>query len=120
MIEALRDAGPSMKGIQILCSGNLYQTNMSGQRILQQVGLTGIPVYNVANACASGSTAFREAYVAGASSAGDVAMAVGTGQMGKMGLLGAPSDPATSAEGVLGTGLMPGVFVMAGAEHMRK
>jgi acetyl-CoA acyltransferase len=120
VIEALRDAGLDMKDIQILCSGNLYQTNMSGQRVLQQVGMTGIPVYNVANACASGSTAVREAYFAVASGAYDVAMAVGTEQMGKMGLLGAPSDPSTSPEGVLGTGLMPGVFGMAGAEHMRK
>ena len=30
VIEALRDSGLSMKDIQILCSGNLYQTNMSG------------------------------------------------------------------------------------------
>jgi acetyl-CoA acyltransferase len=119
VIEALRDAGLAMKDIQILCSGNLYQTNMSGQRVLQHVGMTGIPVYNVANACASGSTAFREAYFAVASGAYDVAMAVGTEQMGKMGLLGAPADPSTSPEGVLGTGLMPGVFGMAGMEHMR-
>jgi acetyl-CoA acetyltransferase len=120
VIEALRDSGLDMKDIQILCSGNLYQTNMSGQRILQHVGMTGIPVYNVANACASGSTAFREAFFAVASGAYDVAMAVGTEQMGKMGLLGAPSDPSTSPEGVLGTGLMPGVFGMAGMEHMRQ
>ncbi|MGH2585159.1 MAG: thiolase C-terminal domain-containing protein [Dehalococcoidia bacterium] len=119
VIEALRDAGLAMKDIQILCSGNLYQTNMSGQRVLQHVGMTGIPDYNVANACASGSTAFREAYFAVASGAYDVAMAVGTEQMGKMGLLGAPADPSTSPEGVLGTGLMPGVFGMAGMEHMR-
>ena len=36
----------------------------SGQRILQQIGQTGIPVINVSNACATGSTAFREAYMA--------------------------------------------------------
>lgn len=119
VLLALKNAGLSMRDVQILVSGNLYQTNMSGQRILKEVGLTGIPVYNVANACASGSTAFREAYFAVASGAYDVALAVGTEQMGKMGLLGAPADPATSTEGVLGTGLMPGIFGMAGMEHMR-
>ncbi|HLZ70577.1 MAG TPA: beta-ketoacyl synthase N-terminal-like domain-containing protein [Dehalococcoidia bacterium] len=117
---ALKDAGLSLKDIQILMSGNLYQTSMSGQRILKEVGMTGVPVYNVSNACASGSTAFREAVFAVGSGAYEVAMAVGTEQMGKMGLLGAPSDPSTSPEGVLGTGLMPGVFGMAGMEHMRK
>ena len=63
---------------------------------------------------------FHEAYFAVASGAYDVALAVGTEQMDKMGLLGAPSDPSTSPEGVLGTGLIPGVFGMAGMEHMRK
>ncbi len=117
---ALKDAGLSIKDVQMVASGNLYQTNMSGQRVLKEIGMTGVPVYNVANACASGSTAFREAYFAVASGAYDIALAVGTEQMGKMGLLGAPRDPSTSPEGVLGTGLMPGVFGMAGMEHMRK
>jgi acetyl-CoA acetyltransferase len=42
--------------------------------------------------------------------------------MGKMGLLGAGGggDRAYSTEGVMGTGLMPGVFGQAGVEHMRK
>jgi acetyl-CoA acyltransferase len=120
VLLALKDAGLSLKDIQIVMSGNLYQTSMSGQRILKEIGMTGVPVYNVANACASGSTAFREAVFAVGSGAYDVALAVGTEQMGKMGLLGAPSDPSTSPEGVLGTGLMPGVFGMAGMEHMRK
>jgi acetyl-CoA acetyltransferase len=53
----------------------------------------------------------------------DVAMAVGVEQMGKQGLLGGGgggSDPAYSAEGRLGSGLMPAVFGQAGIEHMRK
>src|SRR5688572_16605876 len=71
-LEALSDAGMEMKSIEALYSGNLYQTSGSGQRILQQMGQTGIPVVNVANACATGSTAFREAYFAVASGAYDV------------------------------------------------
>ncbi len=123
-IEALKDAGMSMSDVQLLSSGNLYQANaMIGQRILQIIGQTGIPVINVSNACATGSTALREAYMAVASGAYDVAMAVGSEQMGKMGLLGAGGaggDPAYSTEGVVGSGLMPAVFGMAGVEHMKK
>ncbi len=121
---ALKDAGMTMADIELLASGNLYQSNaMVGQRILQIIGQTGIPVVNVANACATGSTALREAYLAVASGAYDVAMAVGSEQMGKMGLLGVGGgggDPAYSTEGVVGSGLMPAVFGMAGVEHMRK
>ncbi|MBI5947863.1 MAG: thiolase family protein [Chloroflexi bacterium] len=118
-LEALKDAGAEMKQVEALYSGNLYATSGSGQRILQQMGQTGIPVVNVANACATGSTAFREAYFAIASGAYDVVMAVGSEQMGKQGLLGSRGDPATSLEGRVGSYMMPAVFGMAGMEHMR-
>ncbi len=118
--EALKDAGVEMKDIESLYSGNLYATSGSGQRILQQMGQTGIPVINVANACATGSTAFREAYFAIASGAYDVVMALGSEQMGKQGLLGSRGDPATSLEGRVGSYMMPAVFGMAGMEHSRK
>ena len=122
-IAALKDAGCSIQDIELVASGNLYQSNaMIGQRLMKEIGATGIPVINVANACATGSTAFREAYYSVASGAYDTALAVGSEQMGKMGLLGAGGggDRAYSTEGIMGTGLMPGVFGQAGVEHMRK
>ncbi|HXW83266.1 MAG TPA: thiolase family protein [Candidatus Binataceae bacterium] len=120
---ALKDAGIGIKDVEMLATGCLQQANaMVGQRILQQIGQTGIPVINVANACATGSTAFREAYMAVASGMFDVTMAIGVEQMGKQGLLGGAGggDPAYSPEGKLGSGLMPSVFGQAGIEHMRK
>ena len=121
---ALKDAGINIKDVELFASGNLYQANaMIGQRILQQIGQTGVPVINVSNACATGSTAFREAFMAVASGMYDVAMAVGVEQMGKQGLLGGGgggTDPAYSTEGRIGSGLMPAVFGQAGMEHMRK
>jgi acetyl-CoA acetyltransferase len=121
---ALKDAGINIQDVELFASGNLYQANgMIGQRILQQIGQTGVPVINVSNACATGSTAFREAFMAVASGMYEVAMAVGVEQMGKQGLLGGGgggSDPAYSTEGRIGSGLMPAVFGQAGMEHMRK
>jgi acetyl-CoA acyltransferase len=118
---ALKDAGMSIKDIELLVCGNLFQANaMNAQRILQQIGQTGIPALNVSNACATGSTAFREAYIGVASGMYDVTMAVGVEQMGKMGLLGGGArSGGESVEGVLGSGLMPAVFGQAGVEHMR-
>ncbi len=119
-LEALKDAGAQMKDVEALFSGNLNATSGSGQRILKQMGQTGIPVVNVANACATGSTALREAFFAVASGAYEMVMAVGSEQMGKAGLLGAGrGDPATSPEGRVGSFLMPAVFGMAGMEHSR-
>ena len=119
---ALKDAGMTMKDIQTLVSGNLLESNATvGQRIMKEIGQTGIPVLNVANACATGSTAFREAYMAVASGAYDIALAVGSEQMGKMGLLGTGGGRGRiSPEGIVGSGLMPAVFGQAGVEHMNK
>ncbi len=117
---ALTDAGMTIRDIELLASGNLLQaSNMIGQRILQQIGQTGIPVINVSNACATGSTAFRDAYFAVGSGEYEVAMAVGSEQMGKAGLLGGGGS-GESVEGILGSGLMPAVFGQAGVEHMRQ
>jgi len=125
VLNACQDAGITIKDVQLLVSGNLYQANaMVGQRILHQIGQTGIPVVNVANACATGSTAVREAYLAVASGAYDIAVGVGSEQMGKMGLLGGrmedPYGRGFISEGFVGSGTMPTVFGQGGAEHMRK
>ena len=120
---ALKDAGVTLTDIELMVSGNLNQANaMVGQRVLREIGQTGIPVINVTNACATGSTAVREAYMAVASGAYDVTLAVGSEQMGKMGLLGGGGSGGggVSPEGIAGSGLMPAVFGQAGVEHMRK
>src|SRR5438132_5804274 len=120
VLRALKDADLSIKDVELMAAGCLFQANaMVGQRVLQEVGQTGIPVVNVANACATGSTAFREAWMAVASGVHEVALAVGVEQMGKMGLLGGGGS-GIRTEGVIGSGLMPAVFGQAGMEHMRK
>src|ERR1700730_15346933 len=85
-LEAIKDAGINIKDIEMFASGNLYQSNaMIGQRILQQIGQTGIPVINVANACATDSTAFPEAYMAVGAGMYGVAMAGGRRAEGQAG-----------------------------------
>jgi acetyl-CoA acetyltransferase len=121
VLQALDDAGIGLRDVQLMAAGCLLQANaMVGQRILQEIGQTGIPVVNVSNACATGSTAFREAWLSIAAGEVDVALAVGVEQMGKMGLLGGGGGSGIRTEGVIGSGLMPAVFGQAGMEHMRK
>jgi len=53
-LMALDDAGLTIKDMQALYCGNLGQASgMVGQRVLQEIGQTGIPVVNTANACAT-------------------------------------------------------------------
>ena len=55
--KALEDAGVTYKEIQQAAVGYCYGESTCGQRALYQFGLTGIPIYNVNNNCATGSTA---------------------------------------------------------------
>lgn len=116
---ALDDCGLSIRDMQALYCGNLYQAaGMVGQRVLHEIGMTGIPVVNVANACATGATALREAWMAIRAGACDLVLAVGVEQMGK-GLLGADTGNEFVAEGVIGSDTMPAMFALIGQEHTR-
>src|SRR5713101_5093742 len=82
-LAALDDAGLKIQQMEALYCGNLYQANaMVGQRLLQEIGQTGIPVVNTANACATGATAFREAWTAIRAGVYDIVLCVGCEQMG--------------------------------------
>ena len=66
--EALKDADLDFSAIQQAYCGFVYGDSTSGQRALYKVGMTGIPVLNVNNNCASGSSALwlaRQAVIAG-------------------------------------------------------
>ncbi len=121
-LMALDDAGLTIHDMEALYCGNLMQSNaMVGQRILQQIGMTGVPVVNCANACATGATAFREGWTAIKAGLYDLVLCVGVEQMAGAGLLGGGGGgKGIPTEGLLGSGTMPAVFAEAGMEHARK
>jgi acetyl-CoA acyltransferase len=135
-IAALTDGGVAMSDMDLLAVGNLNEANgMVAQRIQKQVGQTGVPAYNVANACATGASAVRVAFMAIKAGEADMGLAVGVEKMGKQGMLGASGKARADkkvfepkgrygsvmgVEGILGTGLMPGVFAQAGMEYAGK
>lgn len=120
-LMALDDAGLTIKDMQALYCGNLGQASgMVGQRILQEIGQTGIGVVNTANACATGATAFREAWMSIKAGVNDCVLAVGVEQMGRGLLGGGGGGTGIPREGLLGSGTMPAVFAEAGMEHARK
>jgi len=117
---ALDDCGLGIRDVQGLWCGNLYQSSsMIGQQLLREIGMTGIPVVNVANACATGATAFREAWMAVKAGLCDLVLAVGAEQMGK-GMLGAVAPGGFVAEGVIGSDTTPAMFGLIGQEHTRR
>jgi len=132
---ALKDAGVSMKDIGILAAGNLMGGGGFGQQLQKQVGQTGIPVYNVSNACATGATALRTAIMAVKAGEVDYGMAVGVEKLAGAGLLGGGGQAkkdgkewepkgrfgaVAPTDGRIGTDTMPGVFAQIGMEYGHK
>jgi acetyl-CoA acetyltransferase len=120
-LMALDDCGLSIHDMQALYSGNLFEASGGvGQRILREIGQTGIPVVNCANACATGATAFREGWMAIKAGVYDIVLCVGSEQMGSGLLGGGGGGKGIPTEGLLGSGTMPSVFAHVGLEHTRK
>jgi acetyl-CoA acetyltransferase len=133
---ALADGGVAMKQMGVLAAGNLMALGGGiGQQLQKQVGQTGIPVYNVANACATGATALRTAIMAVKAGETDMGLAVGVEKLAGAGLLGGGGAPKKDAQvwepkgrfgavapvdGRVGTETMPGVFAQIGMEYGHK
>jgi acetyl-CoA acyltransferase len=130
---ALADGGVAMRKMGVLAAGNLMAAGAGiGQQLQKQVGQTGIPVYNVANACATGATALRTAIMAVKAGECDMGLAVGVEKLSGAGLLGGGgrSQPGGDTyeprgrygavapiDGRVGTETMPGVFAQIGMEY---
>ena len=92
---------------------------MVGQKTLQLIGQTGIPIVNCTNACATGATAFREGWMSIKAGMHDVVLVSGVEKMGT-GLLGGDTgELGIPLEGLIGSQTMPAIFSEAGMEHAR-
>lgn len=79
--DALKDAGIDYKEVQQVYTGYVYGDSCAGCRVAYELGVTGVPVFNVHNNCATGSNALFLARQAVASGIADCAMAIGFEQM---------------------------------------
>jgi acetyl-CoA acyltransferase len=130
---ALSDGGVTMADIGILAAGNLMGGGSIAQRLQKQVGQTGIPAYNVSNACATGATALRTAIMAVKAGEVEIGLAVGVEKLAGAGLLGGGGQAKSDGrewqrsgrygavgpiDGRIGTDGMPGVFAQVGMQYM--
>jgi acetyl-CoA acetyltransferase len=135
IMAALADAGVTMRDVGILAAGNLMGAAGIGQRLQKQIGQTGIPVFNVTNACATGATALRTAIMAVKAGEADVGLAVGVEKLAGAGLLGGGGQARNDGgswertgrygalapvDGRIGTEAMPGVFAQVGMEYLHE
>jgi len=133
-IGALQDAGVTIADIDVIGAGNLMGAPGFGQLLQKQIGQTGVPVFNVANACATGATALRVAIMAIKAGEADAGLAVGVEKLAGAGLLTGNARAAegghwvrdgrygavAALDGRVGTETMPGVFAQIGMEYGHK
>ena len=79
---ALTDAGMAWKDIEAAYCGTVQPGVSGGHAICNKMGCTGLGITIVENASASGSSAFREAYLSVASGENDIVLAFGIDKLG--------------------------------------
>jgi acetyl-CoA acetyltransferase len=79
--RALDDAGCRWTDIEAVYCGTVRLGMSAGHKICQHMGTTGLAITNVENASASGSSAFREAYLAVAAGEHNVVLALGVDKL---------------------------------------
>ncbi len=123
---ALADAAIDYRRVERAAAGYVFQPSAAGQRALYDVGLTGIPIVNVNNNCATGSTALMLAREWVESGLVEVALAVGFEQMSKEAMTGRPTAVSTVDRHLAvvppadGVPLTARFFGCAAEEHMRR
>jgi sterol carrier protein 2 len=95
---ALEDAGIRYDEVEQAFAGYVYGDSTCGQRVAYSVGMTGIPVFNLNNYCASGSSALFLARQAVEAGVVECALAFGFEEM-RPGALGSVWDDRTSPVG---------------------
>jgi benzoylsuccinyl-CoA thiolase BbsB subunit len=113
VVAAMRDAGISRDDIGAAFISHLYQGEVFGQRILRGLSFPEIAITNLENACAGGSTAVREAWLAVATEQVDVALVIGAEKMYR----GLINFVGTDVELALGN-TAPAQYAMAARRHM--
>jgi len=80
-VAALADAGLPQDRVEAAYVGTQWGGSMVGQRILKQTTMLGVPIFNVENACSSGSTALRLACIAVGAGIHDIVLVIGADKL---------------------------------------
>ena len=115
--QALQTSGASPDQIEMAFAGHAYQGPCFGQKTLMKAGITGIPILNVENACASGASAVMGIFSAVAAGQIEIGIAVGAEKLTKPGggFLPIVADDLDSSMGRV----MPAAFAMQAKLHMQ-
>jgi benzoylsuccinyl-CoA thiolase BbsB subunit len=116
--DVLRSAGLDRADIQEAFCGHAFGGMLTGQRILSRLGLGGIPVTNVDNACSGGATALHHAFRAIHSGERDVALVTG---VEKLTQFGGGTLPLVTEDHEVRLGMvMPALYAMRARRYLHE
>lgn len=124
--EAFEDCNASPKDVEVAFCGaaGLLDDQLAstpGQKILRQVGITKIPIFNLESACASSSVALHNAWNFVASGVCDVALVAGIEKMTGKSREERLASMSKGSDIEIERGLtFPGVFGIAARRHMHE
>ena len=110
VVAALRDAGFDRNRVEAVYSGSAWGGSLLGQRILRDLGMTGVPLVNIENACSSGSSALHLGWTAVAQGMYDAVLVIGSEKLSRFGSGAIPLED-DDHEVRLGQ-IMPAVYAM--------
>ncbi len=122
ILKALADADVPAGRIQAVYCANVLGGMILGQLIVRDLGLKGIPVYNVENACASGATGVHLARHALLAGQYDTVLVVGVEQLTALGGGTIPlqrNDHKTDLYARAGM-VLPAVYAMRGTRFLHE
>lgn len=130
ILGALNDSGVRIEEVELATAGFVYGDSTSGQRVIYEVGMTGIPIFNVNNNCSTGSSALLLAKELVECGKCQCALAVGFEKMQRGSLGSVFQDRANPMEkhveimseiaDIDASPITAQMFGNAGIEHMKK
>jgi acetyl-CoA acetyltransferase len=116
--EAILESGVEPRSIDAVYCGTAHGGMLAGQRIMKTLGLTGMSIINVENACSSSSSALAEAWTAVASGRHDTVLVIGVEKLTKF---GGGTLPLEREDWEVNQGMvMPALYAMRARRYMHE
>jgi len=116
--EAIVESGVPPKKIDAVYCGSALGGMLSGQRVMKALGITGMSIINIENACSSSSSALAEAWTAVASGRHDIVVVIGVEKLTKF---GGGTLPLEREDWEVNQGqVMPAVYAMRAKRYMHE
>jgi benzoylsuccinyl-CoA thiolase BbsB subunit len=116
VLNALADASVTREQIGAVYCGHAFGGMLTGQRIIKEIGLGGIPVINIDNACSGGASALNQAYHGVKQGRHDAALVIGVDKLTQFGSGTLPlcADDAEVRQGMT----MPALYAMRARRYL--